>query len=160
MSWASYFHYYAQGIFFVYVIPVYQLHVCINLTCSLTDFSDGYTCVSYYSCEEPYLVVFPFLQTFSVHVGLFSTMLNSWTHITLFTLVLLRSLGGLIFIAVGFYYFVLPFVSLWQKGGVIFIFGPEIHFQTGQVIFVPEWPKEEFVRLWLATFCLDKITCM
>jgi hypothetical protein len=27
-----------------------------------------------------------------------------------------------------------------------------MYFQTGQVIFVPEWPKGEFVRLWLATF--------
>jgi hypothetical protein len=25
--------------------------------------------------------------------------------------------------------------------GVIFIFGPEMYFQTGQVIFVLEWPK-------------------
>jgi len=82
--------------------------------------------VSYYSCEEPYLVVFFFFffATFSVHVGLFSTMLNSWTNITLFTLVLLRPLGG-----------------------VIFILGPGMYFQTGQVIFVPEWPKGEFVSL-------------
>jgi len=51
-------------------------------------------------------------------------MLNSWTNITLFTLVLLRPLGG-----------------------VIFILGPGMYFQTGQVIFVPEWPKGEFVSL-------------
>jgi hypothetical protein len=87
---------------------------CIILTCSLTDFSYEYTCVSYYSCEEPYLVVFPFLQTFSVHVGLFSTLLNSWTHITLFTLVLLRPLGGVIFIYSWFLLFcftLCPFVT-------------------------------------------------
>jgi hypothetical protein len=65
--------------------------------------------VSYYSCEEPYLVVFPFLQTFSVHVGLFSTLLNSRTHITLFTLVLLRPLGGVIFI---YSLFLLPCFTL------------------------------------------------
>jgi hypothetical protein len=31
-----------------------------------------------------------------------------------------------------------------------------MYFQTGQVIFVPEWPKGEFVRFWLATFWLTK----
>jgi hypothetical protein len=31
--------------------------------------------------------------------------------------------------------------------GVIFIFEPGMYFQTGQVIFVPEWPKGEFVSL-------------
>jgi hypothetical protein len=70
MSWASYFHYYVCRVIFVYVILVYQLHVCIILTCSLTDFSDRYTCVSYYNCEEPNLVAFLFSVTFSVHVGL------------------------------------------------------------------------------------------
>jgi hypothetical protein len=34
-----------------------------------------------------------------------------------------------------------------------FYFGPEMYFQTGQVIFVPEWPKEEFVSI-LASFCV------
>jgi len=46
-----------------------------------------------------------------------------------------------------FIYSVLPFVPLLQKGGVIFIFGPRMYFQTGQVIFVPEWPKGEFVSI-------------
>jgi len=54
---------------------------------------------------------------------------------------------------VGFYYYVLPFVPLWQKVGVILIFGSGIYFQTGQVIFVPEWPKGEFVSI-LASFCV------
>lgn len=67
--------------------------------------------------------------------------------------VLLRPLGGVIFMTVSFYYSVLPFVSLWQKGGVIFIFGPGMYFQTGQVIFVPEWPKGEFVSIF-ASFCV------
>jgi len=31
-----------------------------------------------------------------------------------------------------------------------------MYFQTGQVIFVPEWPKGEFVRFWLATFWFTK----
>jgi len=34
-----------------------------------------------------------------------------------------------------------------NKWGVIFTFGPGMYFQTGQVIFVSEWPKGEFVRL-------------
>jgi hypothetical protein len=33
------------------------------------------------------------------------------------------------------------------------MFGPGIYFQTGQVIFVPEWPKGEFVSI-LALFCV------
>jgi hypothetical protein len=52
-----------------------------------------------------------------------------------------------------FYYSVLPFVPLWQKGGVILIFGQGMYFQTGQVIFVPEWPNGEFVSI-LASFCV------
>jgi len=31
-----------------------------------------------------------------------------------------------------FYYSVLPFVPLWQKGGVIFLFGPGMYFKIGQ----------------------------
>jgi hypothetical protein len=34
-----------------------------------------------------------------------------------------------------------------KKGGVIFIFGPGMYFQTDQVIFVTEWPKGEFVNI-------------
>jgi hypothetical protein len=41
----------------------------------------------------------------------------------------------------------LPFVLLRQKGGVFFIFGPGMYFQTGQVIFVLEWPNGEFVSI-------------
>jgi hypothetical protein len=61
-------------------------------------------------------------------------------------MVLLRPLGGVIFGMFDSYYSVLPFVLLWQKGGVIFIW-TEIVFFNGQVIFVPEWPKGEFVSL-------------
>jgi hypothetical protein len=39
-------------------------------------------------------------------------LLNSWTNITLFILVLMRSLGGVIFVMVGFHYSILPFVPL------------------------------------------------
>jgi hypothetical protein len=41
----------------------------------------------------------------------------------------------------------LPFVILRQKGGVFFVFGPGMYFQTGQMFFVPEWPKGEFVSI-------------
>jgi len=37
--------------------------------------------------------------------------------------------------------------------GSSFYFGPGIYFQTGQVIFVPEWPNGEFVSI-LASFCV------
>jgi hypothetical protein len=43
-----------------------------------------------------------------------------------------------------------PFVT---KGGSNFLFELEMYFQTGQVIFVPEWPKGEFVSI-LASFCV------
>jgi hypothetical protein len=33
------------------------------------------------------------------------------------------------------------------KRGSIFCFGPGMYFQTGQVFFVPEWPKGEFVSI-------------
>jgi hypothetical protein len=41
----------------------------------------------------------------------------------------------------------LPFVLLRQKGGVFFVHGPGMYFQIGQVFFVPEWPKREFVSI-------------
>jgi hypothetical protein len=43
-----------------------------------------------------------------------------------------------------------PFVT---KRGSNCCFGPGMYFQTGQVIFVPEWPKGEFVSI-LALFCV------
>jgi hypothetical protein len=50
------------------------------------------------------------------------------------------------------------------KRGSNFYFGPGMYFQTGQVIFVPEWPKGEFVSI-LALFyvwtkslmCIDAV---
>jgi hypothetical protein len=39
------------------------------------------------------------------------------------------------------------------KRGSNFYFGPGMYFQTGQVIFVPEWPKGEFVSI-LASLCV------
>jgi hypothetical protein len=41
----------------------------------------------------------------------------------------------------------LPFVFLRQKGGVFYIFGARMYFQIGQVIFISEWPKGEFVSI-------------
>jgi hypothetical protein len=72
--------------------------------------------------------------------------------ITLFTQVLLRPLGGVI--VVWFFsllcFTLCPFVT---KRGSNFWFGPGMYFQTGQVIFVPEWPKGVFVSI-LASFCV------
>jgi hypothetical protein len=67
--------------------------------------------------------------------------------------VLLRPLGGVILfhLIVFLLYFTLcPFVT---KMGSNFYFGSGMYFQTGQVIFVPEWPKGEFVSI-LALFCV------
>jgi hypothetical protein len=67
--------------------------------------------------------------------------------------VLLRPLGGVIFISVGCFitlFTLCPFVT---KRGSNFYFGLGMYFQTGQVIFVPEWPKGEFVSI-LALFCV------
>jgi hypothetical protein len=55
-----------------------------------------------------------------------------------------------------FHYSILPFVPLWQKGGVIFIFGPGMYFQIGQVIFVPKWPKGEFVSFFIALILIGQ----
>jgi hypothetical protein len=63
------------------------------------------------------------LFSFETFVLYFATFVKLLDYITLFTLVLLRPFVGVIFVVVDFYYFVLPFVPLWQKGGVIFIFG-------------------------------------
>jgi hypothetical protein len=51
-------------------------------------------------------------------------------------------------VRVGFYYSVLPFVPLWKKWGVIFIFGPVMYFQTGQVIFVPDSQRGSLLVFW------------
>jgi hypothetical protein len=79
-----------------------------------------------------------------------------WILYTLFTLVLLRHWGGVI-IFWFFSYSVLPFVLLWQKRWVFFFFiWTRILFLTDQQIFVLEWPKWEFVSLWLTAFCWTK----
>jgi hypothetical protein len=38
-----------------------------------------------------------------------------------------------------------PFVK--KMGSIFVVFGPGMYFQTGQVFFVPEWPKMEFVSI-------------
>jgi hypothetical protein len=42
----------------------------------------------------------------------FATFVKLLDYITLFTLVLLRPLGGVIFVEIDFYYSILPFVPL------------------------------------------------
>jgi hypothetical protein len=65
--------------------------------------------------------------------------------------VLLRPLGGVIFISVGCFITQFTLCPLMTKRGSNFYFGPGMYFRTGQVIFVPEWPKGEFVSI-LALF--------
>jgi hypothetical protein len=43
---------------------------------------------------------------------IFATLIKLLHYITMFTLVLLRPLGGVIFVVVDFYYSILPFVPL------------------------------------------------
>jgi hypothetical protein len=76
-----------------------------------------------------------------------------WIFVTFITLYLMYSIypcpagttRGEYFIVVVFL-LCLPFVLLRQKGRV-FYFRQECIFKTDQVIFVPEWPNEEFVSL-------------
>jgi hypothetical protein len=148
MSWAIYFHYYVCKEIFAYLILVYRLYVCIILTCSLIDFSEWDTCVCYYTCEGPNHAAL--LSTFQLDVFNQSFCFTLVDFITLFTLVLLRPLGGVIFGVFPVYYSVLPFVPLWQKWGVIFdldrdcIFKPVKWFlsQIGQrgSLLVCNWP--------------------
>jgi hypothetical protein len=44
-------------------------------------------------------------------------------------------------------------LSLWDKKRVYVSFWTGNVFLTGLVIFVPEWPKGEFVSFWFAKFC-------
>jgi hypothetical protein len=39
------------------------------------------------------------------------------------------------------------------------MFGPGMYFQTGQVTFVSEWPKGEFVNI-LASFWTKSLVCV
>jgi predicted membrane channel-forming protein YqfA (hemolysin III family) len=47
-------------------------------------------------------------------------------------------------------------LSFCNKKGEYFLISTGIVFLTGQVIFVTEWPKWEFVSLRLAAFCWTK----
>jgi len=76
----------------------------------------------------------------------FATLVKLLDYIILFTLVLLRPLGGVIFDVVIFITMFYP-LSLSDKKGSNFYFWTRIVILTGQVIFVPEWPKGEFVSL-------------
>jgi hypothetical protein len=51
----------------------------------------------------------------------------------------------------------LPIVLLRQKGGVIFIFGTDYFFFHRLYIFVPGWPKVEFVH-FISYILVDKNT--
>jgi hypothetical protein len=92
-------------------------------------------------------------------VYFYVVLLNTWIYITLFTRVLLRPLGGVIFILLYLDFITLFYpLSLCDKTGRNFQFGPGMYFQTGQVFFVPEWPKGEFVSFIGLILCMDKNT--
>jgi hypothetical protein len=71
-------------------------------------------------------------------------------HFTIFLVVLNFSNSGFSLI------FCLPFVLSGQKGGVFFIFGLEMFFQTSQVIFVLEWPKGDLLVFYTGNILVDK----
>jgi hypothetical protein len=103
--------------------------------------------------EDFYSSLLGHLQTFLYSpIALDFKKFLSVDIITLFTLVLLRHWGGVI--VVWFFsllcFTLCPFVT---KRGSNFWFGLRMYFQTGQVIFVPEWPKGEFVSI-LVSFCV------
>jgi hypothetical protein len=81
----------------------------------MTSFSDKY-CMCYYPCDGPNSADLPLFGSplqhfFSVFV--FEQLLNLYYSISR---VLLRPLGGVIFMTVSFYYFVYP-LSLCDKKG-------------------------------------------
>jgi hypothetical protein len=51
------------------------------------------------------------------------------------------------FVNMVFSYIMFTLCHFETKMGSIFCFGPRMYFQTSQVFFVPEWPKEEFVSI-------------
>jgi uncharacterized RDD family membrane protein YckC len=81
---------------------------------------------------------------FETFVLYFDTLVKLLDNITLFTLVILRPIGGVIFGVLLLYFTLCPFVTKrWSN----FYFWTGIVFLTGQVVFVPEWPKRDFVSL-------------
>jgi hypothetical protein len=161
MSWASYFNYSICKEIFAYPILVSLLYVCVILTCYLTDFSELDTCVCCSTCEGTNLVVF---------LSLFSKTFFSWFYLKYFF-----GLYNLFFFIFFYFYFVYPcpaetlrgsncgfshtlfyLLSFWDKKAEYFLFWTGIVFLTGQVIFVPKWPKWKFVSLWLAVFYWTK----
>jgi hypothetical protein len=142
--------------FFAYSILVSQLYACISLTCYLTDLSGLDTCVCYVTYERTNLVVF--LSLFSkIFLWLFIVFFELWNCIWILyyiSLVLLRLWGEYLWF---FSYFVYP-LSFWDKNREYFFFfvlDQDCIFNR-KVIFVSEWPKREFVSLWLAAFWLTK----
>jgi hypothetical protein len=117
------------GKFFAYPMLVYRLYVCVILICSLADFSELDTCVWYSTCEGTNLVAFLslFSKMFSCLTGslVFRTVVGYF--ITLFTLVLLWHLGGVI---VAWHFLLLCFTLCLfvTKRGSNFLFGPRLYF--------------------------------
>jgi hypothetical protein len=122
MSWAGYLHYFGR-ITVICVILVYHLHALIILTCSMTSFSDRNTCVCYFPCEGPNFADFSLFRRFRQH----------FCSVFVFFEKLLKLL-----------LLCFPGPSETVRGSN-FYFGSGMYFQTGQVIFVPEWPKGSLI---------------
>jgi hypothetical protein len=129
MSWAGYLHYFGR-VTFVWVILVYHLHALIILTCSTTSFSYRNTCVCYFPCEGPNFADFSLFRRFR--------------QFFLFSLYFWLTVGFILLCFPG------PSETVRESN---FFFWPGMYFRTGQVIFVLEWLKGEFLSI-LALLCV------
>jgi hypothetical protein len=108
-----------------------------------------------------------FVPLFWVTCRLFSTFLLFWIIERFFSVDFIYSIypcqvetsRGSILLMWSFYtmFTLCPFET---KRGSICLIWTGIVFLTGQVIFVPEWPKWEFVSFCVGCILLDKITIM
>jgi hypothetical protein len=79
--------------------------------------------------------------------------------ITLFTLVLLRHQGGVFYYCGPCHTLIYPLSLRDQKGEYMLVLDRECIFNRSS-IFVPEWPKGEFVSILIGCILLTKITIM
>jgi hypothetical protein len=111
----------------------------------------AHTHLLYIRSQFSFLILFSYCFTYLRHLFyILILLLNSWT------ILLCLPYRGSNFCCVWFFllcFTLCPFVT---KRGSNFYFWTGIVFLTGQVIFVPKWPKWEFVSLKFATFCWTK----
>jgi hypothetical protein len=153
MSCAGYLHSFGR-VTLVCVILVYHLHALIILTCSMTSFSDRNTCVYYFPCENPNFADFSLFRRYRQHfcsVFVFDKLLNLYYSVSR---VLLRPLGGVIFISVGCFitlFILCPFVT---KRGSNFYFWTGNVFPNRSSDFCPRMAKRGVFSI-LSLFCVS-----